>query len=1057
MAPKGGPSTSSKKKDDAQPSAAQFFGKPKRARKPVDQAARNGEEGTDLSKVQRTTELSKLYVKYKLSELVEWDTILRLRKFLSKLPASKKGDNLLEHYKDLERLEVAAKDGRTSILAEDGEHDNHEPFHASFVFKTFLPENIGGRRSAKKLLQVLDAVVLHGKSTEVVRARVNCLSVLATKYFKAWIEGNVYDAEEEDEDFSPGSSGSSTSESEKEEDPLKTISGGEIAAGLPRKMDTGKGKGKGKASAGPATKSRATVGTGKRKADAGESSGAKKAKVTVVLDSDDEAMDDVRAPLFEADAEEAESDEHESEFSGNEDYGDKKSYYRRPSNISTRSKAGIVKTFFEVIFQKKGCDTKLKCNHCSWTGNMTVGGNYSTTGLHTHIKTHHPDAKRVLDLIIDTKFQHKTPVSRACWAYARGLTTALAFTKQKISIGATPIGMMLLGQGSAKKAAEEEWSEEGFQKYLSEFIAGEDQPFTITQSGFLRRLLEFVAKCPSATKIPTMSDKTSRAHVMVQVKKAMEKVRTRLKDFDGKIHFSLDAWTSSNQIAFVAVIAHYVDKDFVLRQDLIDFFEFPGSHTGKRTATALFGLIKEYGIEHKVGCFIADNASNMDSTIAELEPLFAAEGIDFDPKERRLRCHAHIIHLSALEVLQIISKRRPKTDTDDAEEEEPCQDVLARAAASVASLEQRQGIELADEQYDGDNEGADLDFAPWEEVDTAGWENIVPKIRAITRWTRSSPNRRSEWKKELRPNLADGEIAKFLLLDSPTRWSSTYAMLDRAYQYRTTINKVVKLEIETLAPYAISAVEWDVVNIIRRWLKSFADATLELSEGLIPSSAKVAAVYDCLMDDVSEFLSELPEGAPSELKQALAEAHNKLAVYSAKRDDSKFAVWAAVFDHRYKKAFFYQGHHEDDYEVHSVLDELDSYLNINYSSAPSAAGQSVSLQGLTWTEQKLAKAQSTGASRRPSEELAAYCADETAYSVRDGGTLAFWKTNACKWPQLARMARDMLSIPGSSVGVERTFSAGRDIISLRRQSMKAETIRRLMIYRAHLRDKYRVA
>ena len=43
------------------------------------------------------------------------------------------------------------------------------------------------------------------------------------------------------------------------------------------------------------------------------------------------------------------------------------------------------------------------------------------------------------------------------------------------------------------------------------------------------------------------------------------------------------------------------------------------------------------------------------------------------------------------------------------------------------------------------------------------------------------------------------------------------------------------------------------------------------------------------------------------------------------------------------------------------------------------------------------------------------------------------------------------SYPGSAVAVERIFSGGRDAISLRRASLKAETIEAVMVVKAQLR------
>jgi hypothetical protein len=46
---------------------------------------------------------------------------------------------------------------------------------------------------------------------------------------------------------------------------------------------------------------------------------------------------------------------------------------------------------------------------------------------------------------------------------------------------------------------------------------------------------------------------------------------------------------------------------------------------------------------------------------------------------------------------------------------------------------------------------------------------------------------------------------------------------------------------------------------------------------------------------------------------------------------------------------------------------------------------------------------------------------------------------------MAAAARDYLAIPAAEVSVERLFSAGRDILGVRRYSMKGETMRFLML------------
>ena len=83
--------------------------------------------------------------------------------------------------------------------------------------------------------------------------------------------------------------------------------------------------------------------------------------------------------------------------------------------------------------------------------------------------------------------------------------------------------------------------------------------------------------------------------------------------------------------------------------------------------------------------------------------------------------------------------------------------------------------------------------------------------------------------------------------------------------------------------------------------------------------------------------------------------------------------------------------------------------------------------------------------------------------------IQWWASRHAQFPNLSRLARDILSIPGvcfstnsfvglllnvypgSAVAVEWIFSGGRDTISLRRASLKPETIRTLMLVKQRLR------
>ena len=69
--------------------------------------------------------------------------------------------------------------------------------------------------------------------------------------------------------------------------------------------------------------------------------------------------------------------------------------------------------------------------------------------------------------------------------------------------------------------------------------------------------------------------------------------------------------------------------------------------------------------------------------------------------------------------------------------------------------------------------------------------------------------------------------------------------------------------------------------------------------------------------------------------------------------------------------------------------------------------------------------------------------------------LTWWKANAFNYPLMSQAVRDYFPVPSAEVGVERLFSNARDVLSIRRHCMNAETLRWLMLLKGHydrLRD-----
>ena len=71
-------------------------------------------------------------------------------------------------------------------------------------------------------------------------------------------------------------------------------------------------------------------------------------------------------------------------------------------------------------------------------------------------------------------------------------------------------------------------------------------------------------------------------------------------------------------------------------------------------------------------------------------------------------------------------------------------------------------------------------------------------------------------------------------------------------------------------------------------------------------------------------------------------------------------------------------------------------------------------------------------------EFKEYCSQTC--SNEDTEPLTWWKENEKLFPNLARMARDYLAIPGTSASSERAFSAGRHLVTDFRCSLDHTTV-----------------
>ncbi|KAL8138027.1 hypothetical protein V2J09_004028 [Rumex salicifolius] len=83
-------------------------------------------------------------------------------------------------------------------------------------------------------------------------------------------------------------------------------------------------------------------------------------------------------------------------------------------------------------------------------------------------------------------------------------------------------------------------------------------------------------------------------------------------------------------------------------------------------------------------------------------------------------------------------------------------------------------------------------------------------------------------------------------------------------------------------------------------------------------------------------------------------------------------------------------------------------------------------------------------------EVEAYFDEIKENPNKDLDVLSWWKTNALKFPSLSRMARDILSIPITTIASDSAFSMRSRVITRWRSSLHKETVEALLTTRSWL-------
>ena len=126
---------------------------------------------------------------------------------------------------------------------------------------------------------------------------------------------------------------------------------------------------------------------------------------------------------------------------------------------------------------------------------------------------------------------------------------------------------------------------------------------------------------------------------------------------DTKVFFALDAWTSPNNIAFLAITGYYIDHNWKLQEALLGFEHLSGCHTERNMGRLVDDVPIKYNLKERHFAITTDNASN-NKTLHQ----HVADICNTLKQGYYVPCPAHIIQLAVKELLTNINSYASSKD-----------------------------------------------------------------------------------------------------------------------------------------------------------------------------------------------------------------------------------------------------------------------------------------------------------------------------------------------------------------------------------------------------------
>ena len=523
-------------------------------------------------------------------------------------------------------------------------------------------------------------------------------------------------------------------------------------------------------------------------------------------------------------------------------------------------------------------------------------------------------------------------------------------------------------------------------EHIVDWCTSSLRPASIVRDRGLINLLNFLEP---GYKVP------SHTAVVNNIRHRYEELRAVLKaeleNVDG-LSITTDLWSSSRNVDYGTYTGHYIDTSWCIRSVVIETPEFSERHTAQNIIEALETVLENAGVDasKKLVSLVSDEAANMVAAIRFLQKKL--------PSMLTVFCACHRLQTALRHVMDLPS--------------------VLKALGACRRL-----------------------------VGHFKHSNVASQA--------------------LRERQNQSKQVYGLVSEVATRWNNVYDMLQRLSVLRVPITAVLNDTAVTKPSdrnLCLSAAQWTSVEELCEVLRSFRDVTVMWSsEHDVTVSTILPAVVglnaECETDDRdSLFIYAIKAKLRSELDRKF---------HLSSVDPSSAEALATAIDPCYRSLMFLS--ENDRQAIHEQLEQMVrkcSMLRILSSKpdccpdedegvAPAAkrARTAGSPPSPELTQKTSLLARLTGkhkfkaASKRKDEltgtdQLKLYF-DGDECDI-DSSPLEWWKARESSFPDLAPLAKRILSIPASSTAAERNFSVAGIVTDKRRANLGSRNINAIL-------------